>query len=167
MVRILLVCTGNVCRSPLAEGILRKLVRDAGSHGSIVVESAGTAAVEGAHASGNSVEVAARAGIDIRGHAARQLTKRLVGRSSLILTMQPEHRDWIVSKFPEAAAKTQVVTSYADPAGARDGVQDPIGLDIDAYQETFERIEESLKAAMPRILDLLPEDAGPTTKRAT
>jgi protein-tyrosine phosphatase len=167
MVRVLLVCTGNVCRSPLAEGILRKLVRDAGSHGAVVVESAGTAAVEGAHASGNSVEVAARAGIDIRGHAARQLTKRLVSRSNLILTMQPEHRDWIVGKFPEAAEKTHVVTRYVDASEDSDGVQDPIGLDIDAYQETFEKIEESLRAAMPRILDLIPEGTGPTTKRAT
>jgi protein-tyrosine phosphatase len=167
MVRILVVCTGNVCRSPMAEGILRKLLRDSGSHGGVIVESAGTAAMEGAHASGNSVEVAFRRGIDIRGHAARQLTKRLVNRASLILTLQPEHKEWIAGRYPDAAAKTNVITSYADPDGDPDGIHDPIGLDLDAYEETFVQIEGSLRAALPRILSLMPEGTKPTTNRAT
>ncbi len=167
MVRVLLVCTGNVCRSPLAEGVLRKLLRDAGSHHGVIVESAGTAAMEGAHASSHSVDVAAASGIDIRGHAARQLTRRLVSRASLILTMQPEHGEWIAARFPEAAAKTHVITLYEDPAGDPEGVHDPIGLDIDAYRETFVQIEDCLRAAMPRILSLMPEGTEPTTNRAT
>lgn len=167
MVRILLVCTGNVCRSPLAEGILRKLLRESGGHGAAIVESAGTAGLNGAPASAHSVDVAARRGIDIRGHAARPLTRRIVSRASLILTLQPEHSDWIVARYPEAREKTDLITLYGDPLGEPDGVPDPIGLDIDAYEETYERIENSLRAAMPRILGLLPEDGEPTTNRAT
>jgi len=151
----------------MAEGILRRLLRAAGSHEGVVAESAGTNAPDGAHPSANAVEVAAENGIDIRGHAARPVTRRLASRSSLILTMQPEHRDWIVARHPAASDKTHVLTLFADPAGDPNGIQDPIGMDIGAYRETFAEIEGCLRAAMPRILSLLPEGTEPTTNRAT
>lgn len=155
LIRVLLVCTGNVCRSPLAEGMLRKFLREVDRHGDIVVESAGTFPAEGAPASPDSVEIAMQNGIDIRGHAARPLSARLVDRADLILTMEPEHRERILAAFPEAEAKTFVLTTYGDAGGDPDGVPDPIGLGRAAYVETYRRLDVSLRAAIPKIVGLM------------
>lgn len=154
MVRVLLLCTGNVCRSPLAEGILRHLIRREGHSAEFVVESAGTHASPGAPVSANSVEVAGEHGIDIRGHVARPLSRRMAERSDLILAMEAEHADFVRMAYPEAEEKTFVLTRYADPGGDPLGVPDPIGLGLAAYRDTFDRIETGLRAALPRILAL-------------
>jgi protein-tyrosine-phosphatase len=156
MIRILFVCTGNVCRSPMAEGLLRKLLREQGVSGDFVVESAGTAPMPGAPATGASVDVCAAEGIDLRGHAARAVTKRIISRADLILTLEPVHRDRIMAAFPEAADKCFVITAYSDE-GMESGIADPIGLPLEEYQETFRQIEASIQAALPRILALLGE----------
>jgi protein-tyrosine-phosphatase len=161
MIRVLIVCTGNICRSPMAEGLLRKLVRESQRHGEIVVESAGTHPLEGAPASPESIDTAAENGVDLRGHAARPVNSRLVGRADLILTMEPSHEDRILSLFREAQGKTHLITTFGDPEGEADGVPDPIGLGPDFYRETFQRIEGALRAALPRILAMVPEATEP------
>jgi protein-tyrosine-phosphatase len=157
MVRVLLVCTGNVCRSPMAEGLLRKLLRDNDQHGEVVVESAGTFAPEGAPASSDAVEVAAEMGVDLRGHVARALSARLIGRADLILTMEPEHAGHLLASFPEAAGKTRLITTFGDPAGDPLGVPDPIGRGQDVYKKTLRLIETSLRAALPKIFAMVAE----------
>lgn len=154
MVRVLLLCTGNVCRSPMAEGILRHLVRREGHSGEFVVESAGTHAAPGAPVSASSVEVSGEHGIDIRGHVARPLGRRMVDRTDLILAMEPEHAEFLRMAYPEAGGKCFVLTSYCQPEGDPLGVPDPIGLGIEAYRETYDRIDGALRAALPRILAL-------------
>jgi protein-tyrosine-phosphatase len=161
MIRVLIVCTGNICRSPMAEGLLRKLVRESQRHGEIVVESAGTHPLEGAPASPESIDTAAEHGVDLRGHAARPITARLVGRADLILAMQPVHRELILGLFREAHGKTDVVTTFGDPEGDPDGVPDPIGLGPEFYEETFCKIDASLRAALPLILAMVPEASEP------
>ncbi len=151
MIRVLLVCTGNVCRSPMAEGVLRKMLRDNDQHGEVVVESAGTFAAEGAAASSDAVEVTAASGVDLRGHVARALAARLVGRADLILTMEPEHGDRLLSSFPDAAEKTHLITTFGDPSGDPLGIPDPIGRGREVYKRTLRSIEASLRAALPKI----------------
>ncbi|MFB3908922.1 MAG: low molecular weight protein arginine phosphatase [Candidatus Eisenbacteria bacterium] len=150
-IRILIVCTGNICRSPMAEGLFRKLVREAGLHDRVVVESAGTFAPEGAPASPEGVEVAAREGIDLRGHASRALSTRLVSRADRILVMEPEHRERLIAAFPEAEEKTFLLTTFADPQGDPLGVIDPIGMGVEVYERVYRQIEQALRAALPEI----------------
>lgn len=163
MIRVLIVCTGNICRSPMAEGLLRHLLRGDQRHGDVVVESAGTHPVVGAPASPESVETAAEHGVDLRGHAARPVTARLIARADLILTMEPAHRSVILGLSREAQGKTHVLTTFGDPEGDPDGVPDPIGLGSDIYRDTFDRIDASLRAALPLILAMAPEASEPPT----
>ncbi len=138
----------------MAEGILRALLRREGYAGEFVVESAGTHATPGAPVSANSVEVSAERGIDIRGHVARPLSRRMVERADLILAMEPEHADFARMAYSEADGKCFVLTQYCESEGDPLGIPDPIGMGLSSYRETFSRIEAGLLAGLPRILAL-------------
>ena len=106
MTSILVVCTGNVCRSPIAEGLLRDaLVERFGEHAAHVT-SAGTAGWEGDGAMKESVAAAAERGTDISGHVARKVTGTMVEHADLVVTMAAEHRDALSRFSPDTAHKT-------------------------------------------------------------
>jgi protein-tyrosine phosphatase len=106
MPSILVVCTGNVCRSPIAEGLLRAAVRSRLGDAAPVVSSAGTAGWDGSGAMPESVEAAAERGVDISGHVARRLDEDLVASADLVLAMAEEHRSSMKRTAPEAAGRT-------------------------------------------------------------
>jgi protein-tyrosine phosphatase len=106
MAAILVVCSGNICRSPIAEGLLRRALEHRLHDAAPVVGSAGTIAVDGAPAMPESVEAARERGVDIRTHAARTLTPALIDGADLIVGMAAEHRDAIGVLVPGASART-------------------------------------------------------------
>ena len=103
MASILVVCTGNVCRSPIAEAVLRSALTERFGSRAPAVSSAGTAGWEGSGAVAGSVEAAAERGHDIGDHVARMLTPAMVGGADLVLCMAAEHRDMIRSVASEDA----------------------------------------------------------------
>jgi low molecular weight protein-tyrosine phosphatase len=106
MTSILVVCTGNICRSPIAEGLLRDaLIARFGSRAPHV-SSAGTQGWEGSEPRPESVQAAAERGVDISGHVAREITGTMVQEATLVLTMAREHRDAIGRFSPDTAHKT-------------------------------------------------------------
>jgi protein-tyrosine phosphatase len=106
MTSILVVCTGNVCRSPIAEGLLRNALAERVGEGAPRVSSAGTAGWEGRPAMPEAVEAAGERGADIANHLAREVTGRMVEHADLIVTMAREHRDALSRFSPETAHKT-------------------------------------------------------------
>ena len=106
MASILVVCTGNVCRSPIAEGALRAALEGRLGDQAPDVSSAGTAGWEGSAAMPESVEAAAERGVDISTHAARRLLPEHVGGADLVLGMAVEHREAVVRAVPGAAGRT-------------------------------------------------------------
>ena len=106
MASILVVCTGNVCRSPLAEGFLRAALEDRLGVSAPAVSSAGTAGWEGSPAMPESVEAAAERGVDISGHRGRTLVVQHVDEATLVVCMAAEHRDALARSVPEAASRT-------------------------------------------------------------
>src|SRR5512133_3699358 len=105
MASVLIVCTGNVCRSPIAEAALRAALTERFGNRAPAVSSAGTAGWEGSGAVAGSVEAAAERGHDISDHVARMLTPAMVGDADLVLCMAAEHRDAILSVASDAAGE--------------------------------------------------------------
>jgi len=106
MTSILVVCSGNICRSPVAEGLLRRGVQRRFGAGAPEVTSAGTIGLEGSSATPESVQAASERGVDISMHLARRLTDTMVERADLVVCMAAEHRVEIEERVPAAADRT-------------------------------------------------------------
>ncbi len=146
--QITCVCTGNICRSPIAEGILRSLLSPRAAEFA-TVSSAGIAAPVGQPASPHSVTACREKGIDISGHRASMLTAERVETSDLILVMEEHHRLAILRHDPGARDRTFLFSEYAQ--GEREGVMDPIGQDLDVYRSTFAELHDYITRMMPKV----------------
>jgi protein-tyrosine-phosphatase len=109
---ILAVCTGNICRSPMAEGFLRGMLAARGVDG-VDVASCGVNGLEDAPAMPEGVEAMIENGVDISGHRARRLTAPMIREADLVLTMATEHRDTIVAQAAGAAGRTFTLKEFA------------------------------------------------------
>jgi protein-tyrosine-phosphatase len=142
---LLLVCTGNTCRSPMAEVLCRDILakRFGCSIGEledrgVIVMSAGIAAMVGGRASPEAVQTMAKLGLDIRDHATQPLTEQLVRQADVILTMTRSHREAIVAQWPAAAERTRILSADGSD------IPDPIGGPLERYQLCSAQIQAAL-----------------------
>jgi protein-tyrosine-phosphatase len=146
---ILLVCSGNTCRSPLAAAILSDKLAKLPEFADASVQSAGVAAWDGTPASEGSYLVALERGLDLSGHRARMLTADQVRDADLILTMSEAHARRVAELGGEQ--KVYALADYAgDPEGRRD-IPDPMGGDVALYREVATLLDELLTLAMARM----------------
>lgn len=147
--RVLLVCTGNICRSPLAAVMLdraltQRNVRD------VEVKSAGTGAWDGAPASEGAYLVALENGLDLSEHRAQLLTRDLAEGSDLILTMARHHRARVDELGGQG--RVSVLGEYVGKQGDDAEVSDPFGGDLEIYRDTYTQLEAFIAAAADRLV---------------
>lgn len=134
--KILVVCVGNVCRSPTAERMLRKLFPNK------VVESAGIAALVGKPANTAASQVSSQNGIKLEGHRARQFTSAMCGSYDLILVMEKGHLDAVFQIAPQVRGKTMLLNHWLDGSD----IPDPYRHSNDMYQHVYRLLDTATKS---------------------
>jgi len=153
---VLFVCTGNTCRSPMAEYALRSLIEKR-LPGKVKVTSAGTFGPEGYPATLFAQEAALVWNLDLRPHRSRVLAKKYIDEADLILAMAPEHYREVVRLSPTAAGHTYLLKEFPDDRPEGERVEDPIGMDLDDYNQVFLEIGEYLGKHLPEIVKRVDE----------
>lgn len=149
MKNVLFVCTGNTCRSPLAEVLFRELVKDRADY---QVCSAGVGAFSGQAASRNSATLAKERGLDLSQHKSQAVTITLIEQATHIFGMSRSHVAAILADYPEAEDKVYLVSEFTadDHLRGRD-LCDPFGGDLSEYRETLQHLEAMLPSVLAYI----------------
>ena len=146
--KLLFVCTGNICRSPMAQAIAQHILHASG-RADVAVASAGTAAYDGAPASEGAYLIALERGLDLSAHRARQLTRDLVAGADLVLGMSPHHVERATALGGDG--RSFLLGAYAGRQGEDTQVDDPFGGDLEEYRATFARLEALVADAIARL----------------
>jgi protein-tyrosine phosphatase len=154
-VRLLFVCSGNICRSPLAQVMAHAALHDAEID--VLVESSGTAAIEGLSAEAGARRQAESIGLSLDAHRAQPVTREMIANATLVVCVTDRHRDYLHRFFPEAKAK---ILSFDDVTGMGD-IPDPYGGSESDYRD----VREQLAKGMPKIVAALTGQKGRSHRR--
>jgi protein-tyrosine-phosphatase len=149
---ILLVCTGNSCRSVMAGGLLKKLLKEKGSYKII---TAGTRAFEGAQPTFETIELMFQEGIDMSTHRSSPLSDEMLKEADLILVMERRHREDILGRLPGLKDKVHLLSEFgrqeSEDKLVDPDITDPIGMPLEFYRNVLGIIKESLARTVKKL----------------
>lgn len=145
--KLLFVCTGNTCRSSMAQAMASRELERTGVAG-VEVLSAGTCTISGQPASLNALAAMQEMGIDLKDHRSTIIDKRMVEEADLILVMTARHRQAVYELCPEVGPKLHTLAGYALMTG---DVQDPYGGDLETYRRVADQLEGMIRIAVDRL----------------
>lgn len=138
---VLTLCTGNICRSPLAEGLLRKRAP------ALRVSSAGIGAVVGGEMPEAAAEIAERENLPLESHRGKQVTRELLQQHDVVMVMEGGQKRWLVSNFPESRGRIFLLSHWTGNAD----IADPYRQSADVFERIYQQIEQSVAAWLERL----------------
>ena len=150
MPHILVVCTANICRSPVAEAVLRDRLQRCGLL-DWTVDSAGTWGLDGRGASQHSITIMSEAGLDLQAHRARTITEEMLEKANLVICMESGHVEAIKAEFPQYKER---VFLLSEMIGYRYSIGDPYGGPLENYKRMAKEITNIIDEGLERIVAL-------------
>ncbi|HSB65076.1 MAG TPA: hypothetical protein VLD65_00775 [Anaerolineales bacterium] len=160
MPSILIVCTANICRSPMAEAILKAMIAKRPDVEQWHIESAGTWARDGSPAALLSQFVVQELGMDISNHRSKPVTRALMRRFDLILTMERQQKEGLILQYKHFADRIYMLSEMV---GKLEDIPDPIGGEYEYYQATARLMERFLSGGLEKMIQLAKQPDGKIT----
>lgn len=149
MKKVMFVCTGNICRSAMAHGILEKMAKD--KNKDILVYSCGTSAYTGDGATYYAVQACEEYDIDISKHKATNILESNIQDMDLILCATNSHKRYILDMYPELKDKIYTIKEYANSNLEDIDIKDPWGYDMETYRDCFKEIYEAVEKIIDKV----------------
>lgn len=150
MKKIMFVCSGNICRSPMAHYYMKKKIEEFKVE-EIFVDSCGTHALDGEKATINAIEAISKYNVDLEGFQAKNIANTKIYEYDLILCLTKKHKEIILRFFKELEGKVYTLKEYADPDVKYIDIDDPWGLSLEVYKECAKEIVENIDKILNKI----------------
>ena len=147
--RVVFICSGNICRSPIAEAMLSAMIEKQGLD--LEASSAGTLGIEDHAADPDAIKAVGEEGIDLRNHRSRGVSRDIIEDAFAVIVMGPEHEEGLGARYPDTRDSIVRLWEYC-PAGREAGeIEDPLGRGLDEFRRIRDVIREGLDNWLPSI----------------